>query len=293
MARTIGMVVHRSNPQAWEQAHLVIDWLHSQGIEVWLDEASARRLHCVELSMPEAGWGGTEFIVSLGGDGTILSAARMAAPAGVPILGVHLGRFGFIAEAHPVGLLAHLQRALQGHVRLEERLMLHTEILRHGERIYAGIGLNDAVVKSASSSLLHLHLVLAGGSFATYPADGVIIATPTGSTGYSLSAGGPIVEPTVQALVITPICPHTLSARPMVVPCTHSVEVHLEEEEEEALFKMDGQEAVTIRWEDRVMIRRSEYITRLMAPEISSFYRKVRGRYLYGERQNAPEASGP
>ncbi len=295
MTKVVGLVVHRTNQQAWDKALEVVSWLTSQSIDVELEATAAARLHLPHLARTDTGWGGTDFVISLGGDGTILSAARMAAPDGVPVLGVHMGRFGFIAEAHPAGLNAYLQRALHGHVRIEERLMISAEIWRDDQPVHRSIGLNDAVVKSGSSSLLHLVVQIGGGPFATYPADGVIVATPTGSTGYSLSAGGPIVEPTLQALVVTPICPHTLSARPMVIPSHHTVELELEADdvEADALFKIDGLDAQRVAVGDRVVISRSEYVTRLIQPEHSSFYRKVRARYLYGERLNATEPQGP
>ncbi len=290
MEHSVGIIVHRTNQRAWGFAHEVIAWLQGRGVTVRLDEETAHKLQRVDLACCQTIWEAVDFVITLGGDGTILTAARMAAPHSIPILGVHMGRFGFIAETHPSTLFPNLQRALSGEMNLEERLRVHAEIWRDGECVHRTFGLNDAVVKSSSFSLLNLRIFLAGAPFATYPADGVIVATPTGSTGYSLSAGGPLVEPTIKALIITPICPHTLSARPMVIPSNDLVEVLVEEEEGDVLFKIDGVDPFSVHQGDRIVVRPADYVTRLMIVDHASFYRKVRARYLYGERLNASES---
>ena len=284
--RSIGITVHRSNIKAWEQAAEIIEWLNSRNIQAVLDHATAQRLGRMDLIPKTRNWQDVEFVISLGGDGTILTSARTAAADGIPILGVHMGRFGFIAEYNPTDLISHIEEALNGCVHIEERMMLHVTILRGDLSISESIGLNDVTIKSSTSSLLNLNVSVAGDSFATYHADGVIVATSTGSTGYSLSAGGPIVEPTLQALIITPICPHTLSARAMVIPCHHTVEIELEEEGDEVIAKVDGQDAIQLHIGDRVVVKRSEFVTRLLLPEGSSYYRKVRARYLFGVRSD-------
>lgn len=284
---SVGIIVHRSNHKAWELAAEVIAWLQERTHTVRLDRLTAQRLNREDLACCEDIWESVDFVLTLGGDGTILTAARMAAPHKIPILGVHMGQFGFISETHPATLYIHLLRALEGKVRIDERLMVRAEVWREGTCAHTGFGLNDVVVKSSSSSLLNLRTFLGGAPFATYPADGIIVATPTGSTGYSLSAGGPIVEPTVQALLITPICPHTLSARPMIIPAEDLVEVVVEDDGGDVLFKIDGVDPFHIQHGDRIVVRKAEYTTRLMQVDHASFYRKVRARYLYGERLNS------
>ena len=252
-----------------------------------LEAETAERLGSPELACTYEQWDKVEFIVSLGGDGTILMAARIAAPAGTPILGVHMGRFGFIAETHPDDLFNHLERILAGEMKLEERMMVRAEVWRGSACIQSMTGLNDALVKSRASQLLHIHTRLAGAEFATYPADGIIISTPTGSTAYSLSAGGPLVAPTVSAMILTPICPHTLSARPMVVPCDEVVEIEIETDSGDVVCSVDGQDPIPINSGDRIVIRRAECVTRLIVlNNKAAFYHKVRDRYLYGERLN-------
>jgi NAD+ kinase len=292
--RKVGITVHRTNHQAWQLGKELIAWLQQEaGVQVLLDEQTAKRLERPDLSCCASVWEAVDFVVTLGGDGTILSAARMAAPNGVPVLGVYMGRFGFIAESHPSTLYADLRRALSGNVRIEERMMIEAEVWRNGTCVHTNLGLNDAVVKSATSSLLNLRLQLGGAPFATYPADGLIIATSTGSTAYSLSAGGPIVAPTMGALILTPICPHTLSARPMVIPCHDVIEIHIEDSGGDVLFKMDGVDPFPIQHNDRVIVRRSRFVTKLIVLDHATFYQKVRARYLYGERLDEPDGLDP
>jgi NAD+ kinase len=286
MERRVGIVVHRTNRTAHETARAVIAWLQKRNVVVCLDTESAQRLELLALDCGPDAFSDVEFVLSLGGDGTILSAARLVAPHGIPILGVHMGRFGFIAEAHPSDLYTHLGAVLDGETRIEERMMIQADIWRKGGLVYSRVGLNEVVVKSAMSHLLRLKMFLGGAEFATYPADGIIVAVPTGSTAYSLSAGGPLVAPTVQALLITPICPHTLSARPMIVPCNETIDIELETDGGLILCAVDGAEEFEVQQGDRVSARRAEYVTRLIVLEHGSFYRKVRARYLYGERLN-------
>lgn len=286
MSRSVGIMVHRSRTEALAFADKVADWLETQGVSAWFDPSAAQRLGRPEKAFVESELADLEFFITLGGDGTILTTARLAAPLGIPILGVHMGRFGFIAETHPDDLFPRLKAILHGQMEVEERLMIHGEVRRNGERVHQGIGLNEAVVKSGMSHLLRLQTSLGGLPFATYPADGLIIAVPTGSTAYSLSAGGPLVSPTVQALLITPICPHTLSARPLVVPSDEIVEIEIEADGGEIIFSVDGVEPFALHSGDHVLVHRADYKTRLIVLDPTSFYRKVRDRYLYGERLN-------
>ncbi|HZP83551.1 MAG TPA: NAD(+)/NADH kinase [Chthonomonadaceae bacterium] len=284
MARHVGIVVHQTRPEALAFAQEVIAWLLERNIGVRLNGKSAQKLNRPELT--EIDWNDVAFIVTLGGDGTILMAARMAAERGIPILGVHMGRFGFIAETHPDDLFPHLEEILNGRMKLEERVMVHAEVWREGACVHRGVGLNDAIIKSGMSHMLRLKTFLGGSLFATFPADGIIVSTPTGSTAYALSAGGPLVVPTVEAFVVVPICPHTLSARPMVVPGAEIIEVEVESDGGEVIFAVDGIEPFALQNGDRVLARRADFMTRLIVLDHVTFYRKVRNRYLYGERLN-------
>jgi NAD+ kinase len=286
MSQTAGVVVHRTRHEVGSSAAELIAWFLARDIQVRLDAETAERLERPELACGPEGWGDTAFIVTLGGDGTILTAARSAALAGIPILGVHMGRFGFIAETHPADLYHHLERVLDGHIQLEERMMVQADVWRRGVCVNSQFGLNDALVKSRASQLLQIKTRLARADFATYFADGIIVSTPTGSTAYSLSAGGPLVAPTVQAMIITPICPHTLSARPMVVPSEEVVEIEIETDSADVACAVDGVDPFALESGDRIVIRKSRCVTRLIVLDHTTFYRKVRNRYLYGERLN-------
>ena len=286
MERSVGLVVHPSRPEAMAFAIEVIAWLEARGIKALLDAGTALKLNRPTLTCSPEGWQSVAFIVTLGGDGTILTAARMAAPCGTPILGVHMGRFGFIAETHPKDLYPHLEEILDGKMQIEERIMLRADLLRNGETLHTGVGLNDVLVKSGMSHMLHLKIEFGGAPFASYPADGILVATPTGSTAYALSAGGPLVVPTVQALLVVPICPHTLSARPMIVPAAETIAIEIETETEDVICAIDGVEPLPLQQGDRIEVRRAEYVTRLIVLDHATFYGKVRARYLYGERLN-------
>ena len=282
----VGIIVHRAKREAWEFAAEVIAWLNARDVSVALDTESASRLERPDLACCESEWASVDFVVSLGGDGTILTAAHMAAPNGIPILGVHMGRFGFMAATVPDDLYGCLERILGGVMEVEERLMVQVEVWRGTERAYHEVGLNEILIRGTHSNLLNFQTFLRDAPFAEFPADGVIVATPTGSTGYSLSAGGPIVGPTVQALVITALCPHTLSARPLLVPSDELIQVQVDADGGNALCLVDNINPFTLYDGDRILIRRADYNTRLIVLDHKAFYRKVRDRYRYGERLN-------
>lgn len=282
----VGIMVHRIKREAWEFAAEVITWLNARDVEVSLDVESAQRLNRLDLSCCDTEWTSVDFVISLGGDGTILTAAHMASPNGIPILGVHMGRFGFMAATVPKDLFGCLERLLAGHMEVEERLMVQVEVWRGNDCVYREVGLNEILVRGSHSNLLNFQTFLRDAPFADFPADGVIISTPTGSTGYSLSAGGPIVGPTVQALIITALCPHTLSARPLLVPCDEIIQVQVDADGGDALCLVDNIHPFVLLDGDRVLVRRANYDTRLIVLDHKAFYRKVRDRYRYGERLN-------
>ncbi len=285
--RTVGLIVNNSKWEALSFAPEVLAWLTEREVEVRLDPGSAPLLGREDLIFEEADPSGIDLFVTLGGDGTILSASHIAAPHGIPILGVHMGQFGFIAETHPNTLFSHLEEVLEGNLRVEERMMVQGRVFREGEVVHSAVGLNDIVLsRAAASRMPNLHMAFAGESFVTYPADGVVVATPTGSTAYSLSAGGPLVEPTVQALLVVPICAHTLAARPLIVPADEVISFHIETDSGDLLFTADIIRPCPLQVGDRVEVRRAEFSTRIVTLQPTSFYRKIRKRLLWGERLN-------
>lgn len=286
--KSVGLVVNRSKVKAVQFALEVIAYLTERDVEVVVDSDSAPSIGREDLAVDEEGLRRVELIITLGGDGTILSASHIVAPHGIPILGIHMGHFGFISEAHPRDLLPNLDRLLDEPLQVEERMMVRGEVVRNGEAVFTAVGLNDIVInKGAMARMLNLHTEFGGNYVATYPADGVIVATPTGSTAYALSAGGPLVESTVQALLFVPICAHTLAARPIVIPATETVSVTIESDGGEVLFIADSYRVYPLATHDRVEVRRAEYTTRIVKLGGASFYRKVRERLLWGERLNA------
>ncbi len=286
MKQSVGIMVHRTRPEALHFAREVVGWLEARDISVRMDARAAEQLKMPALACQPEDWNTVSFIITLGGDGTILTAARQAAPCGIPILGVHMGRFGFIAETHPEDLYGNLEEILAGTVRIDERLMVRADIIRRETCVHSGFGLNDVTLKSKTTHLLNLKTQIGGAYFATYPADGVVVSTPTGSTGYSLSAGGPLIAPSVEAFVLAPICPHTLSARPIVIPSNEIIEIEVETDGHEVIFAIDGVEPVALETGDRVVVQQASHRTRLIIVDHTTFYAKVRNRYLYGERLN-------
>jgi len=286
--RAVGLITNHDKSEAIAFAPRVVEWLEARGLRVRLDAESAGEVGRPELAAADAEFAGLDLLITLGGDGTILAASQLAARTGVPILGVHMGRFGFIAETHPNDLLKHLEDVLQGRAAIEERLMVRGSVVRDGVVVHHAIGLNDIVInKGAMARLLHLRTSFGGDFLMRYAADGVVVATPTGSTAYALSAGGPLVEPTVRALVVAPICPHTLAARPLIVPEDETISVVVEIASGEVLFLADSTQEFLLASGDRVDIGRAECCTRLVTVRRSEFYQKVRKRLLWGERLNA------
>lgn len=229
-----------------------------------------------------------DLMLVLGGDGTFLSAARMMAPLGVPLLGIDLGGFGFLAEEEPDRALAQIDRVLAGDFEIEERMMLAVELCRGGEVRARFLGLNDAVIATgAFRRLVRLDLRVNGLPAGRFAADGVIIATPTGSTAYSLSAGGPIVEPTVEAMLITTICSHTLSSRPLVVRVDSLLEVTVEPGRvpDDLGLTVDGQETVDLRPADEVRVSRAPVNARLVQLGRRTFYDRLHAKLRWGEER--------
>jgi NAD+ kinase len=285
--KTVGLVINHTKWEALKFGPEVIAWITERDSDVLLNAEAAALLGRDDLAADDATLAGTDLLITLGGDGTILAASHFAAPRGTPILGVHMGRFGFITEARPHELLPALDDILEGRFKVEERMMVRGEVLRDGEVVFSAAGLNDAVIsRGAAARMLELSTSFGDEPMAAYPADGVIVATPTGSTAYALSAGGPLVEHTVRALVVVPICPHTLSARPVMIPADETVSVGVDADGGEALFIVDSCHVFVLASGDRVRIRRAEFATKIVTLGTTSFYRKIRERLLWGERLN-------
>ena len=214
----------------------------------------------------------------------MLNAARLAGERGIPILGVNMGGLGFLTEVVLDNLYPSLERMFANDFVLDERLMLKTHVHRHGETVARGVVLNDVVIsKGTLARMIELKIAIQGQFVTNLRGDGLIISTPTGSTAYSLSAGGPIINPAVPSLILTPICPHTLTHRPLIVPASAEIEVVLTSKDDGAMATLDGQVVVALTQGDTVEIRASEHMTRLIRFPESSYYEVLREKLKWGD----------
>jgi NAD+ kinase len=267
----------------------VVAWFGKRDVRCLLREDSAASLSLPDLGVDLEGLAAeADLMLAMGGDGTFLATARVAAPRRKPILGVNLGGFGFLA-AIPSGaaMIESLEQAMAGRARVQERMMIRAEVLRRGQQIGSFVALNDIVVgKGAFSRLFRLKTSVSGEPLSDFPADGMIVATPTGSTGYSLSAGGPVIDPGVRVIILTPICAHTLSARTLVVPGDRVIEMALPDPRgEEVNLTADGQEGMALQAGDRVEVRQAAFSARLVTLEDTTFYTKLRGKLGWGSHR--------
>lgn len=281
----------RERPETAVPAKAALDALVRQADAVWLDDEAARMLEMATRGKSEEELATqADLLVAFGGDGTILRAARLGAARGIPILGVNMGGFGFLAEISTEDLIDALPDLLAGRFELDERMMLQAEV-PHARDPQTLLALNDVVVtKSGVARVLHLWVSVNGEQLASYPADGVIIATPTGSTAYSLSAGGPIVHPRVDAIVITPICPHTFNARSVVVDQNDVILVEVAAPAPDATLTVDGRVGVSLAETRRVWVRRAQQVTRFVRLRSSSFYAILRTNFAWGGRSGRGES---
>jgi NAD+ kinase len=282
-------VVILSKPQKEELATLIpelILWMRAHGLNPVLDPVSGNYAHDAPV-VPRNEMPGLspELAIVLGGDGTLLSAARALSRSGIPLLSVNLGSLGFLTEVRLADLYPTLDAWCENCSTTDSRAMLHVELLRDGKVQCEYEALNDIVVsKGAIARMGDFMVKLNGQLAAAFRADGVIVATPTGSTAYSLAAGGPILAPDVDALVINPICPHLLTLRPMVVRGDAVVTVSVEGIPDQTYLTVDGQEAVQLLVGDQLDCRRSRYCVTLVRMKPPAFFDVLRAKLKWGER---------
>jgi len=264
----------------------LVAWLNAHGLEAVLDPESAAYLdrsdQAVERNdMPEHG---PEVVISLGGDGTLLSAARAFSATDTPIVGVNLGSLGFLTEVPVSELYETLEAWRDGSATVDCRSLMHAELVRGGRTFRQWYALNDVVLsKGAIARMGEFAVELDGEFVARFRADGVIVSTPTGSTAYSLAAAGPILFPSVAAMVVTPICPHLLTIRPIVVPDSSAICVSVEGVPHETVLTVDGQEAIEILLGDRVVCRKSERTVKLLRLHKNGLFHVLRSKLSWGE----------
>jgi len=263
----------------------LLTWFRQHGYKVYLDEETAQYITGEEVvSRKEMGARHPDFALVLGGDGTLLSAARAVGHDGVPILAVNLGSLGFLTEVPLSEMYSTLEAVENNCCPFEERAVLDCTAYRGKQVLTHHFALNDVVVnKSAISRLVDFDLIIDGAFVFNYKADGVIVATPTGSTAYSLAAGGPVLMPSVTSFVVTPVCPHSLTHRPLVVPDKAQIELHVETGAEEAYLSIDGQVGVPLQQGDRVMCHRAAHTVKLMRVR-RTFFDVLRNKLKWGQR---------
>ncbi|HTO13256.1 MAG TPA: NAD(+)/NADH kinase [Candidatus Binatia bacterium] len=282
----VGLVAKPDAAEARSVILQLLDLFGSRGLTVVLEKETAGLVPDASVAAAGKGElpGQVDLVIVLGGDGTLLSMARAVGDLGVPILGVNLGGLGFLTATTLEEMLPALERLLAGGMEIEERMMLSARLRRGGQGVGDYIALNDVVItKSAMSRIIDLSVSVGGRHAISYRADGLIISTPTGSTAYNLSAGGPILFPTMDAVVLTPIAPHTLSNRPIVVPGAQRIEVTLRAEQD-VMLTMDGQIGVPLRERDVVEVQKAAARIRLVRFPQKDFFSVLRTKLKWGER---------
>lgn len=276
--RKIGFVVNIDKPLAIEAARELVQWLEIRSFLPLLQPEAAARCGRPDLAATGGpGWREAELLIVLGGDGTLIRTMDLMAPTRVPVLGINTGHLGFLTELESNELSEALEPILAGEYEIEERLMLLARVERNGETLLELTALNDAVVsKGPKARLVNFEVSIGGTMVARYPADGVIVSTPTGSTAYSFSAGGPIVGPSVDVLLVTPICPHTMNSRAMVVAGGVEVTVMVVESPGEVGLSADGDDMIPLRAGDVVRVTRAPFTARLVRREGYCFYNVLR-----------------
>jgi NAD+ kinase len=288
--KKIGIICKIGKPEPVEIVRELLPWLKERGMQVLLDDESAAALGIEgysRLRIPDL----AEAVIVLGGDGTMLSVARLACRKTVPILGVNLGGLGFITEIKKGDLFHALESLLSGAYPFEDRLMLSARVIRNGREIAQYTALNDVVInKGALARIVDLETSLNGMYVNRFRADGMIVSTPTGSTAYCLSAGGPILYPTMENVVLIPICPHTLTNRPIVLPDNITLEMILQAPKEDVVLTVDGQVGLPLEQYDVVVVEKSPYKTRIILPVQRDYFAVLRTKLGWGER--TPEVRG-
>jgi len=283
--KTVGIISRPRRSILAEVVPKLLGWLQERGVSTLIDAETAvavgksdmgKTRHQIALE--------ADLLLVLGGDGTLLAAAREAAPHGTPILPINLGGLGFLTSFTLEELYPGLEETLAGCAPVSERVMLLADRTHNGKTLTRQRVLNEAVVhKGTLARMIELELFIDDGFVCRYRADGLIVATPTGSTAYSMSADGPIVHPSVEAILITPICPHTLSDRPIVVSDTSKVEVRMDEHSDSMFLTLDGQTGVPLQTGDRVCITRAAERLKLIHPPNKTYFEILRSKLKWGE----------
>jgi NAD+ kinase len=284
--RTIAVISKPQKPDLAPVLNELVLWMQARGIEPMLDPVSGNYVQSPHIvPRHEMAEHDPELAIVLGGDGTLLAAARVFAKSKVPILSVNLGSLGFLTEVRLSELFTNLEGWTCGACHIESRAMLHVDIIRDGELFRCYEALNDIVVSKGAIARMGEFRVLLGEQLAiSFRADGVIVSTPTGSTAYNLAANGPIMAPDVDAMIVTPICPHLLTIRPMVVRGDAQINLSVTGVPDQTYLTVDGQEAIEVQVGDKLRCIRSEYTVQLVRLRTDGFFDVLRQKLKWGER---------
>jgi NAD+ kinase len=283
LIRKVGIILKKQDARVGKVVSEVIPWLRSRGVEVLLDPATADQCPPnTDFAPPEELVRRVEAVIVLGGDGTLLHAARLIGANDVPILGVNLGSLGFLTEVKLDEMYAAFESLLSGQYHSEERVLLDIEVIRDGAVVAKYLALNDAVInKGALARIIELEICVNSQPVLFTRSDGLIVSTPTGSTAYSLAAGGPILYPTLDAFIIAPICPHSLTNRPLVIPDRDEVAIRLQRGTD-VMLTVDGQVGMPLHPQDNLKLHRAQSTLKLVLPFGSNFFTLLREKLRWG-----------
>ncbi|WP_202076732.1 NAD(+)/NADH kinase [Caldalkalibacillus salinus] len=280
----IGLAINRGKPKALIVARELIPILEEKGIQVWVEPRVANQIGREELSLPYHDFPKrVDMLFVFGGDGSILGIARDFAPYDIPILGVNLGHLGFLSEAEPDDLPVLIDQLLTRDLQREQRMMLEAELYRDGKRVDTWTALNDiGIAKGSYSRMITCKVYLNDQQLNTFFGDGLVISSPTGSTAYSMSAGGPILAPNMNAILLTPVCPHSLTARPIILSSDEEITIEVSATHQEIGMSVDGQIGVQLDIFDQIKIKRSPYTTTLLKWKDRTFFDVIRSKFHQG-----------
>lgn len=284
--KKVGIISKPGKPELATIIPELLAWLRAHNYDALIDQETASHTKgCEVVERRQIAECKPDFVIVLGGDGTLLAASRAVAHAGIPILGVNLGSLGFLTEVTLAQLYPTLEAIHENRCATERRAMLHCQLQRAGECVAEYSALNDVVAgKGTISRMADFDLFLNGNFISNYKADGVILSTPTGSTAYSLASGGPILVPNVDAFVITPVSPHSLTNRPLVVHDSAQFEIRVKSTPEESYLTVDGQVGTPLRAGDRVICKKAEDHVLLLRLKDRNFFDVLRAKLKWGER---------
>ncbi|WP_018132477.1 NAD(+)/NADH kinase [Effusibacillus pohliae] len=276
--KKIGIAVNQNKPTAVAVTRQLIELLEEKGASVCVDSAVAGKIGRPDIAMEVGQFPGhVDLVFVLGGDGTLLGVARQLAVYDLPMLGINLGHLGFLSEAEPEDLPSAVDRVLRGDYHLEKRMMIEASIIRGGQVIHKNIALNDVgIAKGSFGRMVTLSVYVDDMYVDKYSGDGLIVSTPTGSTAYSLSCGGPIVSPHINVIVVTPICPHTLHSRPFIIQKNQEVRVVVSATHNDIGMTIDGQVGYRVEVNDIIRIRKSPHYTTLIKWQERGFFDVLR-----------------